>query len=579
MGMCVQFVKRGILVLAVLAVLAGCGAIDTILPSAGTYKVNAKVGDSSLDDLSFISTGANIQPFFEENVSGDPDVTGLIVYLKDSKGDTVGWKVIYTLNGYAYTGNETVGNQSQRTQENVSIKDDEGLSEESEASYEDETEEAVANTSEDSQNSTQFNHGEEYPITVRNMDSLPFFPLPPDLRMGRYTLVSQVLSGNDIIDKTEKAFYYLAGAVFSFDSILIHQPGITESPQLISKNTVIMLEAKINFDSGLDPYIVWYNGKRIIGQGNYSNGAGNLLWAAPEQSGFVSLRAEAFPVLNHQDLSGFVKDISLLVSTKTSDMHLLSEDAPNLLYRYIFDGNLNDSTEKSSEERALKPEGNISPKWMPSGGTYGLVTGINSAYTLPEISFSKDRAYNWQILCRFKPLNNGEILIVQFGNSTNTVIILSADDDKLILTLASPQGAVSETITLPETDLFITAAINFSVFTDRLSADLNVRGNFGDVTEISGKPIVLETETTGKFIIMLGGKTNYSVPENEKSDHTTTRGHLYSALWDELAVITDAPFEQNVDIDEKVDSNFVEELFEEEEQPESDGDSGSVPAV
>jgi hypothetical protein len=574
MGMCVQIVKRGILILAVLAFLGGCEAMDTILPSSGTYKVNARVGDFSLDDLSFVSTGAKIQPFFEENVSGDPDVTGLIVYLKDSKGDITGWKVIYTLNGYAYTEKETGENQPQKTQENVSIKDDEGLSKESESSDEDEAEEAAV--PENTQKPAQFKHGEEYAVTVRNLDNLPIFPLPPDLRMGRYTLVSQVLSGNDIIDKTEKAFYYLAGAVFSFDSILIHQPGIAESPQLISKNTVIMLEAKINFDSGLDPYIVWYNGKRIIGQGNYSTGAGNLLWAAPEQSGFVSLRAEAFPVSNRQELSGYVKDISLLVSTKTSDMHLLSENAPNLMYRYIFDGNLNDSKNKSSVERALKPEGNISPKWIPAGGTYGLVTGINNAYTLPEISLSKNRADKWQILCRFKPLDNGDILIVQFRNSSNTAMILSADDDKLILTLASSQGSVSETITLPETDVFITAAINFSAFSDRLSADLNITGNFGDVTKLSANPIVLETETAGKFIIMLGGKINNSVSDNEKSDHTAARSRLSSALWDELAVITDAPFES--DADERVDSNFVEELFK-EEQPESGGDSGSVSAV
>jgi len=562
MGMCVRIVKRAIILLAALAFLGGCEAMDTILPSSGTYKVNAIINDLSLDEFSFVSSGAKVQPFFEESVYNDPDVTGLIVFLRDAKGEIAGWKVIYTLSGYTYKSQEAAKDLPQKNQETVSKKDDENSSEENEAFDENETDD----TAEGSKKTSKFKHGEELLITVKNMDNLPLLPLPEDLPMGRYTLVSQVLSENDILDKTEKPFFYLADAVFSFDSILINQPGITESPQLIYKNTVIMLEAKLEFDKGLDPYIVWYNGKSIINEGKYSSGAGNLMWEAPEQSGFFSLRAEAFPIANRQELAGYVKDISLLVSTKTPNMHLLSEDTPNLLYWYKFEGNLNDSV-KSSEERALKLENRISTKWMPAGGTYGLAAGLNDVYTLPNDYFSDKRIENWQILCRFKPLNNGEILSVQFGASSNIAMTLSVDDDKLVLTLASPQASVSETITLPETDLFITAKIIISALPNRLSTAFNVMGKFGDVAEFSSAPIILEAETTGRYIIKLGSSQNNSL-SNNKPD-VAAQNQIYSALWDELAVISNASFEPKI-LESNIEADTVkEELINEEEQPES----------
>jgi len=554
MGMCFQIAKRVLILLFVLALLGGCDAMDEILPSSGTYKVNARVNDLSLDEISFVSSNAKIQPFFEESVHNDPDVTGLIVFLKDAKGEITGWKVIYALNGYTTKSQEIAKNsQPQKKQENVSKKDDESSSDDNVSLDEDEIDDA----DEEAQNTKQFNHGEEFLITVKNMDDLPLFPLPPALPVGRYTLVSQVLNEDGILDKTEKPFFYLADTVFSFEGILIHQPGIAVSPQLIYKNTVIMLEAKLEFDRGLDPYVVWYNGKKIISEGSYSSGGGNLLWGAPEQSGFFSLRAEAFPVANRQELTGYVKDISLLVSTKNPDMHLLSEVTPNLLSWYKFEGNLNDSI-KSSEEQVLKPENKTSPKWMPAGGTYGLVTGLNDVYTLPRVVFSDKKTESWQILFRFKPLNNGEILSVQTGVSSNVAISLGVDGDKLILTLASSQVSVSEAITLPETDLFITAKIDVSALPDHLSTALTIKGNFSDVSELSIAPIVLETETTGGYIITLGDRQG-----------TAAQSQKYSALWDELAIISDAPFEQR-SLESNVKNNAEkEEVINEEEQPES----------
>ena len=643
MGMCVQNIEKALILLAVLAVLGGCGVMDTILPSTGTYRVNAMVNDLPLDEFSFISSNDKIHPYFEDAVSGDPDVTALMVFLKNSRGEVAGWKVIYTLDPENDIEDNTENNlereieqtdfqaDSRNIQEDIPSEDfhddDENLdADDAEDEDEDNNDESkIENAGEDSsddlpvvvveipQDIKLFNDSDEWIITVKNLDDdLPYFPIPSDLPMGRYTLVSQVMSGNQILHKTEKSFFFLSNVNFSFESIQVNQPGITASSQLIPKGTVIMLEAVLNFDSRLNPYIVWYNGKKIISEGSFSEGAGNLLWKAPEQTGFFSIRAEAFPVASHQGLAGYVKDISLLVSSKNSDIHLISEDNADLLYWYIFEGNLNDSKRKASSERALRPAGNISPRWMPASGTYGLAAGPDIVYTFPRFAFSNNGNENWRILSRFKPLNDGVILSVQFGPSFDVMINLSVEENNLILALTSPLETVSETFDLSEAEPFVIAEITFSVLSNRLRAKLNVIGDFLDQDEPAAKPVSIEAELDDEYRIILGSNVINNTPV--RSGGTTLRNSVFTALWDELALyyvppmeIEDAEEEQPEDetplkveavkaeepaqaaepqeAQEAEETTEVEEVAdiepsgedrspEGEEQPESDTDSG-----
>ena len=536
MDMCVQNFKKPLVFLIVLFLLFSCGEMDTILPSTAAYRVNAKVNDLPIDEFSIISPNTKIQPFFNDAVSGDPDVTALMVFFKSSAGEVAGWKVIYTLGGD--TGNETSAapeENSQADQEYASNHDannDDANSNENENTSDDISAVAVENP----QNKKPYKNGDELIIKVKSLDdALPFFPIPSDLPMGKYTLVSHVLSGNQILHKTEKPFFFLAGVNFSLEGIQVHQGGITASSQLVPKGAVIMLEAKLNFDSRLDPYIVWYNGKKIIGEGSFSGGAGNLLWKTPEQSGFFSIRAEAFPVMDRQGLAGYVKDISLLASSKDSDIHLLSEDNPGLLHWYLFEGNLNDSKTKTQAERSLKPAGNIPPRWMPANGTYGLAAGPNDAYILPNVSLSNNGNNICKILFRLKPVNSGRIFSVQFGPSFDVVINLSTEGNNLILTLASPLKSVSETFNLSEEDSFLTAEVNFSVLSDRLSAKLNVIGGFIDQGEPKTEPIILEAGLDGECKIILGSQLNNTLVF--QSGGRTAQNSIFTAIWDELALL------------------------------------------
>nr|AGS52279.1 hypothetical protein [uncultured bacterium contig00059] len=274
MGMCVQNFIKFFILFAFIAVLGGCGALDAILPSSGTYKVNARVNGSPLDEYSFVSLNDKIQPFFEESVSGDPDIAALTVFLKDARGVNAGYTVTYSLelNGEYAPGQDEQENApaaDSSNQDNAALTEDDKNAGNEESENNNKPNLSVVISNDPLSDIEQYKKGNEYLIPVQSLDrALHYFPLPPDLPIGRYTLVSQVMgkagsSGEKaILHKTEKSFYYLADAGFSFDSIQVNLPGVTSSSQIIPRGSVIMLEAKLDYDSRLDPYVVWYNGKK-----------------------------------------------------------------------------------------------------------------------------------------------------------------------------------------------------------------------------------------------------------------------------------------------------------------------------
>jgi len=481
---------KNIAFLAVLACFCSCGPIDSLLPSTGTYKVNANINGVMLDELSFIDSKVEIQPYFEESVSNDPDVTSLVVFLRNSRGNVAGRKVAYTL------------------------------------------ERAIKNGVDESDN-------DELIVAVKNFDGyLPVFQLPDDLPEGRYTLVSYVMSGKDTLQRIERNVYNIGNTLFSYDGLQVYMPGITENPHVIPKGMVVLLETELDFDSRLNPYIVWYEGRKRIAEGFFSDGAGSLLWEAPEQSGFYSLRAEVFPVENFGSLSGYRKEISLLVSSKTIDVNLITEDIAQLSHWYAFEGNLNDSKLLSSVERAIKPYAKDNPQWAGVNGTYGLVTGPGNVFLLPKVSVSNNGTETWQVLFRFKPLINGALLSVQFDNSGDIFINLNLEDNNLVLELVSSGKIASQIFSLPELsnsaeesgfagqESFIKAGIAFSLLPKRLTANINIAGDYID---FGGRQIGIEAEIKGEFQIHLGQKSE-SGGEN-------------TAIWDEFALYFMPPAE------------------------------------
>ncbi|MDR0465470.1 MAG: hypothetical protein LBG94_10220 [Treponema sp.] len=483
--MCVQNQGKLFLLSSLVFLMAfffgGCEAIDTILPSAGSYRINVEINNTSLDDCSFITSTDKIRPLFENSVSKDPDVTGLVVFIKDSRGEITGSRVTYSLD-----------------------------------------DDKMAGTVDDTV------------IPVDSLDGvLPAFPLPDNLSTGSYTIVSQVMSGKDVLQRTEKLFYYLGITDFSYEGINVYLPGIAESLQLIPRGTVIMLEVDLDFSGDINPYVIWYEGRRKIREGTFADGAGQLLWKAPDQSGFFSLRAEVFPVKNPERLTGYSKDISLLVSSKTIDMHFASPDNPQLVSWYTFEGNLNNS--KIAAGQAALNAGSTA-KWMGANGTYGLVTGHNYV-TLPKVTIPENEIKTWQVLFRFKPVADGGIFHVSFESSRHTHIYLTREDRNLILTLTSAQKTVSQVFSLPEADenspdeFFHIAGVSFSVAPHLLSAQINYAdGIISDDHLIT--PVSIEAEIENGFQIFLGFLNENVSPNNSLAANIPA----YTAIWDEFAL-------------------------------------------
>jgi len=591
MDMCVQKIKI-VLLLAIPALLCGCGPMDSILPSTGTYKINFNINDATLNELSFFNSNDKIYPFFEESVSNDPDVTALVVFLRNTRGNTVGWRVIYTIEGtitekedegdnlspepppspQGSTLNEDSpqepplnpqGSPQGNTQDQGSPQSDfledteEELAEaltENELPDEEEDLPPVIVEIEDNQDS--YKDGDELVIVVKSLDGvLPVFPLPNNLSVGHYTLVSHIMSGKDILQKIEKSIYYMGRTAFSYDGIRIHLPGIAEGAQVIPKGMVVMLETVLDFDSRLNPYIIWYSGRRKIDEGYFSDGAGYLLWKAPEQSGFFSLRAEIFPVDNFDGLSGYLKEISLLVSSKTIDVNFVSEDIPQLLHWYTLDGNLKDSKMASSVERELNTDARNDPKWAGVNGTYGLLTGSQDVFSLPNVLITNDGTETWQMLFRFKPLNDGVILSVRFSNYADIFMNLKVEDHNLVLESVSPTNTVSQIHALPEQDSFIKAGVVFSILPDMLRANINIVGDYIINSETAGEQAGVFAEMEGEFQILLGHR-----PEGDGVPETGKKRE-FTAIWDEFALYFMPP-------EEIFSAYLIEEA--EEEPPQDD---------
>jgi hypothetical protein len=90
--------NRTLAVLSLVFFLSSCGDLGMVLPSQGSYRVNAQVDDDyTLDAYSVIGKNSRIRPYFVNSVVNDPDVRGITVFVQDYSGEVVSRKVQYLL--------------------------------------------------------------------------------------------------------------------------------------------------------------------------------------------------------------------------------------------------------------------------------------------------------------------------------------------------------------------------------------------------------------------------------------------------------------------------------------------------
>jgi hypothetical protein len=386
--------------------------LDTVLPSAGSYQVSAQAGQFSLDECSVIAAEDRILPYFISPVVNDPDLSSLVLHVEDGAGKILGRRVSYTADPALIPAPLTNQNQAGNAE-------GEGLDETS---------------------GFEPDLTEELTIPVGNFaGKLPLFPLPEQLEAGSYTLIFEIRGRQDLLARIRRPFYYLGDREFTTGDIRCYLPGLYGSSHLVPQGSTVMLEIQVDYDKGLDPYIVWYNGKVRIGEGAVSGGAARLLWTAPAQSGFHRIRAELFPAEPQAGLKGRVKEFSLPISQvdKKADPALKPEDC---LYWYRFAGDLLDA--RTGEELSL--EGG-SPSWYPAEQVYGLALEHGEIYEASRCSLdlSEDGEGDLAFFIRFLSLKDGRIFAARLGASLGIGLSLAEGD--LILDLEG-QGQRARTV-------------------------------------------------------------------------------------------------------------------------------------
>jgi hypothetical protein len=562
MGMCFQSAKKVLTILIVLSLFSGCGELDTVLPSSGTYQVKALVNDTSLDDCSLINAGDIIRPYFASSVANDPDITGLMVFLRSAKGELWGEKVLYTLKTTADADSET----ETKTEAKTETKQDAWESGTTTDTVNDAAAEDPASENTVPEEPEKNAAGKNIVIQVKRLDKdLPEFPIPDDLEIGQYTLVFQVLGEKETLYQTERPVYYLDGAQFSLKEIQMYLPGVAPGSRLVPPGVRVMLDARLDFDPRLDPYIVWYNGKKLVSEGSLSEGAASILWEAPDQNGFYTLRAEAFPFRSRQGIAGLSREISIPVSVKAVSENLVAGDSPDLLHWYQFEGSLGDSKSPRSGEWALIPQTDKPPRWSPVGYSYGLSTGADAVYLLPPISFAGkgETKSNGQFLLRFKPVSEGCIFSARFASTVSPgglALSLGLTGENLTLKLSASEQSTEE-ISLPVNSLsgeYITVAIDFFILPDSFevmlspvySAQPEDQKLFLDDTAVQNivKSISLAASLNGECSLKLGAESDFEKTGSASRAAAKTSAPAgaqasvrAAAIWDELAILHPAP--------------------------------------
>jgi hypothetical protein len=395
------------------SVLSACGELSTTLfPSGGTYQTKVLVNGNSLESCSIIRQGDKIVPYFAVSVEGDPDLMGLLVYLQNLKGDIIGERVLYTINPV----NDTVQQETQQGDDTASGAREGETAGQSEDGLPKQAAEKQASV--DTKSAAK---KYDKVIRIKSFDEMPPFPLPKNMETGPYSLVIKALGVSNTLSLTEDDIFYLGNVEFRLNGISMYLPWLSDT-RLIPPGATVMLEANLDFDSSFNPYVIWYNGRNIIGEGNISEGAGNILWKAPEQSGLYSLRLEVLPNLLKRNITGIFREITLPVSTKASQTGYFFENGldypakrslaagtayaeqaqpavgltanadkaatasdPELIRWYRFDGNLNEAS--SIPDRMFESANKKTHRWAVVGQSYGLSAGPDDVYLLRPIRF------------------------------------------------------------------------------------------------------------------------------------------------------------------------------------------------
>jgi hypothetical protein len=548
-------------VLYFLSLLLSCNdGVSLLPPAAGTYNVSATVNSRSLNEYPIVKEHDKISPHFTNFDANDPDIRSLVIFLQTLDGITLDGTIRYSLS-------ESAIRRNQASDPDAIPNDDEILEA---PETENPAEENPAVESPIMENPIEENPVVESPVektpttqktqergvtdqtfSVEHLDKdLPEFEIAPNLEVGHYLMVFQIRGQKHVLYQMERAFYFIADAEFTFHGVWRYLPAPASIGHLAPPAIPIMLEARLDFDPSLKPYVIWYNGKKRIGEELPIGERGRFIWTVPLQTGFQNIRAEVFPFAPIRNTIGEIRELSLAVSAdskiqgyfskKNASINVSSSESSMSLannneefrFWYQFQNDLADAMFPDDRLRDLRPLGNTGtePHWLPAGELYGLALGPNDRYELPVAPFSlaQGEAGVGQFLFHIKPLGDGTVFQALFDTKEAlggmVVLQLVFIDDTALLRVSKSNETIAErpfsTSKFQNEDL-ITVLLNIGFNGKELSASIGLEE---DGVETEPVTVLFKEPLNGKGSFYLG-----ALAQDKDADNPT-------AILDELAI-------------------------------------------
>ncbi len=477
------------IVLLLCTALSACGNMDTMISTSSSYSVGALVNEQDLDDLAVIDSSGSIRPLFSSDAVKDPDAVAFRVSLFDSADKAVAEAVEYQVKGAAA-----------RTASDVAVN----------------------------------------PIVVDSLSGeLPTFSLPPELPVGRYSFSFEVHGEDGLLFQKKRPFYYVADKRFSFSALVSYPPGAgpNSSPPLFPTKVPLLLEASIDADSELDPFVVWSSGGKRIASGRYSEGKNRILWTTPENGGFHRIEATLYPMVPRDDeisaLPGIVRTLTIATSPTAAYPGLAGKNTDfDSIFRFL--GNLEDSG-SAGYGPMLSPEGG-NPVWLPYASGYGVSVGPYRSFEAarPAVGVLDGLPAASKIILSAAPFSQGLLYSATFKDAGATEkdlsVSLEVTSSGALLTVSS--GEENQVVRVEDASLFDGEIRRFAiefrpVFSDASTAVVLLLDDvpMGEAV-VSGLNL---SSSSGSFSI--GG----SAVEDEQASDTVV------AVIDDLAVSLPAP--------------------------------------
>jgi len=480
-----KWFAAGTLVAGLTVFLTGCGDVYTSLAVEETYSVATFLGSRNLDDYALVRAGDQLRPVFLAPVADDPDLTGLSVVLLDASGRQAGDELVYS------TLSE--------------VDSPEGSAPRS--------------------------------VRVPDFDAeLPAFTVPPELSVGTYTLALRVIGKQGTLSETRQTFFYLADAEFNLRDVRNYPPGTAPADRapLFPPGIKVLLQASIDADPRLDPYVVWTYGDSRLAAGRAADGAGQLLWQLPDREGFHTLGCTIFPLSPGDDeepaLPGEYREVTIAVSSRAAIPGLAGSPADfNLLYRFL--GDLEGSA--AGDVQALTPVSAAETRWRPLDDSYGLEIGPADVLVrdIPPLPVYGGNVAPGRITLRLAPLAaSGSVFWAEYDFNDDKVRSLTLElrltEGSLALDLAAGDQLRTLTAALPAFPGFVTVDIDVRSAAGAVSAALSLAGAAGAAT----RELLLPDALSGAGSLRIGGP----LPEAEPEEPAPS-----TAVIDELAVTLD----------------------------------------